>query len=530
MDQHKLIFLILGAFACSSDKAVTIHNSSPAATITGPVNGTTFETDDTITFRGVVEDREDDPEQLMIRWATDTDGILTEDVEADSDGTITYSTVGLSPGEHAVSLSVLDSGGKSGQDSISIFVIDSNDPPTLSIRSPASDGSDVAIGGVPFAFEAIVGDPQDRATDLIVTVSDVDDAGAEVERLCVALPEDDGAAVCEGTLNPGVYSIRFSVEDTDGNTTTEITTLDVISENETDDDGDGYSEVDGDCDDGDEDIHPGAYELENGVDDDCDGLVDEGTDAYDDDEDGFSEDAGDCDDDDPAVFPYAEEICDGLDNDCNGTVDGTDATDATTWYRDLDSDGYGDWAFSTRACDLPAGYVADNTDCDDTDAESYPGSTEVCDGGDNDCDGYTDEDDAVGCTTYFRDYDDDGYGSTISVCACAAYGDYTSTLDTDCYDDSASVNPTHTSFHPTHRGDGSYDYNCDDAEERQWTDTSDECAFFADFGCSSSNGWDGGVPTCGTTGTWRSDCHYEWDWFSSGCYWGSSSARTQACR
>lgn len=494
------------------------------------MNGASFESNESITFEGVITDNEDVPELLVTSWTSDLDGVLTDEAIADAEGTITYSTVGLSAGEHSISLRVLDSGGKSGQDSISIFVINSDDPPTVSIRHPASDGSDVGVGGTPFDFEAIVGDPQDEAIDLIVTVSLIDEYGEELERLCVALPESDGSASCQGTLDPGVHTIQFSAEDTDGNTTDASGTLNVISENETDDDGDGFSEVEGDCDDTDEDIHPGAYELENGVDDDCDGIVDEGTDSYDDDGDGFSEDAGDCNDDDASIFPYAEEVCDGNDNDCNGTVDGSDAVDATTWYRDIDADGYGDWAYAVRACERPAGYLEDNSDCDDTDAESHPGATEICDGADNDCDGSTDEDGADGCTTFYRDYDDDGYGSTISVCACSAYGDYTSTLDTDCYDDSASVNPTHTTFHPVHRGDGSYDYNCDDTEERQWTDTSDTCAFFSDLGCSSPNGWEGGPPGCGATGVWRTDCHYEFDWFSSGCYWSEESARTQACR
>ena len=75
LNHHRLFILIMAGFGCSSDKAVTIHNSSPAATITGPVNGTAFESDETITFQGIVEDREDDPEQLSVRWATDTDGV-----------------------------------------------------------------------------------------------------------------------------------------------------------------------------------------------------------------------------------------------------------------------------------------------------------------------------------------------------------------------------------------------------------------------------------------------------------------------
>ena len=87
-----------------------------------------------------------------------------------------------------------------------------------------------------------------------------------------------------------------------------------------DDDNDGY-EAGYDCDDTDPDRHPGAGEIADGVDQDCDWEVDEGTDVYDDDHDGWSEDAGDCDDSDSYTFPGAPELPDGLDDDCDGTVD-----------------------------------------------------------------------------------------------------------------------------------------------------------------------------------------------------------------
>ncbi len=140
-----------------------------------------------------------------------------------------------------------------------------------------------------------------------------------------------------------------------------------------DDDGDGYAELAGDCDDGDAAVHPDAAELGNGVDDDCDGVVDEDTAYSDDDGDGFTDDGGDCDDGDPTVHPGAEEIADGVDGDCDGTVDeGTAA-------HDDDGDGLSE----------------DDGDCDDADPWTGPDADELCDGLDNDCDGETDE----GCAT-----------------------------------------------------------------------------------------------------------------------------------
>ena len=144
-------------------------------------------------------------------------------------------------------------------------------------------------------------------------------------------------------------------------------------------DGDGYFSFDldcngDDCDDSDADVNLGAVEVLNGYDDDCDGLIDEGTDAYDDDGDGYSEDDGDCNDHNPDVFPGADEDCsNGIDDDCDGDVD--EADEECDEFSDDDGDGWSE----------------DDGDCDDADPDVHPGADEICDDGvDNDCDGDTD--------------------------------------------------------------------------------------------------------------------------------------------
>ncbi len=245
-----------------------------------------------------------------------------------------------------------------------------------------------------------------------------------------------------------------------------------------DDDGDGYGDPadsreacdaptgyvadDEDCDDTDGTVYPGAAERCDDQDNDCDGTVDEGaSDAStwyaDDDSDGFGDadasttscdaptgyvsDDQDCDDSDPDENPDADEVCDGDDDDCDGNVDEASAVDASTWYADDDSDGYGDPSTTRRACDEPSGYTDDDQDCDDTSAEVNPGERERCNDIDDDCDGSIDESDAIDADTWYSDLDDDGYGDPDSTTISCTTPDDAVGNDDDCDDGRADVNP-----------------------------------------------------------------------------------------
>jgi hypothetical protein len=137
---------------------------------------------------------------------------------------------------------------------------------------------------------------------------------------------------------------------------------------------------------------------------------------------GFVEDnSDDCDDTNGAIFPGATEICDGEDNDCDGAID-EGVGSQETYYADADFDTYGDVGNSIEGCGAPPGYVSDDQDCNDGNSSINPGVAEVCANGvDDNCDGS-----ANGCTlsgnvdvysqghAFLTGATDDGAGYSIS--------------------------------------------------------------------------------------------------------------------
>jgi hypothetical protein len=226
----------------------------------------------------------------------------------------------------------------------------------------------------------------------------------------------------------------------------------------------GYVENQDDCDDANDTVYPGADEICDDLDNNCDNIIDEnpinGSTYYiDTDNDGhgstattqvacavptgFSDLSDDCDDTNDTVYLDAFEICDGIDNDCDTLVDDADDTllqaSASNWYQDNDNDGYGNTSEKVEQCVAPAGYVEASGDCNDTDPDVSPAALEVCDSIDNDCDGVINNK-AVDGTYFYRDVDGDGYGSNAVMVACSAPTGFVANSD-DCNDADASINP-----------------------------------------------------------------------------------------
>lgn len=223
----------------------------------------------------------------------------------------------------------------------------------------------------------------------------------------------------------------------------------------------GYAARGDDCDLTDPTVNPDAPERCDDIDNDCNGIVDDGvTSLWYEDADGdgrghagsalescdppagYVDSTDDCDDTDPLVSPFASETCNGIDDDCDGSIDEDDALDASTWYLDEDSDGYG--SSTTRvACDEPTGHTAVPGDCDDTEASINPDADEQCNAIDDDCDGLidTEDPDLTDAVTYYIDYDGDGFGSSsYTETACDPPDGYVAD-DSDCDDLDADIRP-----------------------------------------------------------------------------------------
>jgi hypothetical protein len=232
-----------------------------------------------------------------------------------------------------------------------------------------------------------------------------------------------------------------------------------------DKDGDGFDEAD-DCDDSNALVNPDQAEQCDGVDNNCDGTVDDesATDAAawypDGDNDGYGDDAasvmacaapdgylasgGDCDDLVAEINPVASEVCDGEDNDCDGNTDDESAIDALTWFPDGDGDGHGANGEPVTACEAPVGYAAGQDDCDDADDTAFPGNDELCDNVDNDCDFETDEN-AIDASTWYPDGDSDGFADEAAGGALVQCEQPDPTYVTDvgdCDDADPAINPT----------------------------------------------------------------------------------------
>ena len=307
----------------------------------------------------------------------------------------------------------------------------------------------------------------------------------------------------------------------------------------------GWALAPGDCRDFDAAINPGATEIcGNNVDEDCDGMLDNGcvdqTWCLDNDSDTYPRSTGcvvqstqpganwvvdpgsnyDCNDTNAAINPGAAEACNGIDDNCNSMID--EGVTPPIWYLDNDSDTYprNTNPAPVQQCDAPGSNWVSTVpgfDCNDNDAAINPGAAEACNGIDDNCNMMVDE--GVTPPTWYLDNDNDTYprmsGPVVQCFAPGGNWVQDGTFpDFDCLDTNSSVNPGQ----PEVCGDG-LDNDCNGMIDDSCTvpahctnsvqdgnETGVDCGGFCDV-CSTGGApasCAGGLNTCGPSGV--DDC------------------------
>ncbi len=319
-----------------SDQGLKIQESPPKATLLSPGENDTFLEGTPINFRAQLDDNDDGVGSLEVAWRSDSLGTLRGESNLNDVGVEEFVTDELSAGPHLITVTATDPDGNTSSDDVSLSIVP-NTAPNIGFAAPTDNA--------PFGTDE----------DILVLLV-VDDSEEEPQALTLTwtlngIPHADGAdkadeygeaiAVFNG-LDLGTYNLKVRVSDSLGESAEATVSFRVIP---IDGDGDGV----------------GTAELGG----------------------------EDCDDQNPDIGPGADELCDGVDNDCDGLIDAEDddIVDAIIGHPDLDDDGYGDDSTSVLSCDLSD--LSDvGGDCNDLDPSIHPGAMEVCgDGLDNNCDG-----------------------------------------------------------------------------------------------------------------------------------------------
>ena len=381
--------LLLGASGLWSvgcaDNSLGVYNTPPSAAITSPAGGELYGAGELIEFFAVARDSQDAGDALEITWSSDQDGVISEE-PADVNGDVYFATSGLSSGDHAITLTVVDTNGESATASVGLKVgqgTSTEGAPTVILIGPAEGEELMASEGI-----TVIGtmtDDEQTWDSLEAVISSSRDGN-----IWVGSPDTNGTvSVADLVLSEGQHTLRLTAQDDDGLTSydevgvtvladgrpealitapssglvfsTETTLLEgMVSDRETDTEDLQViweSDIQGTLASGNPDssgytahganLAVGTHVVTlNVFDEDAKEGSDSVTlevvhpDDYDADGDGYTPNEGDCDDSDNTVSPGETDTCDDLDNDCSGYVndpywDSYEQNDSSSTYYDL---------------------------------------------------------------------------------------------------------------------------------------------------------------------------------------------------
>jgi len=429
---------------CRSDVSVIERgNVAPAVAIFTPTDGSTFTELDTVELQASVADGNGLDDIQSVRWTSDLDGAVLDGTPAMPDGGgNSRGATHLSIGTHTLSVLVVDASGLDAMDAVTLTVGPSSQVPLAEIVAPGNlDTFDL---GDSIDLLGAVSDPNQSPGSLTVTWTWELTPDPTLHPLTFTGPSGAGStsAVLEQP-EQGTYVITLEVVDDDLNRFSDAIEVVVEDPFDRDLDLDGYSVNEGDCDDSNPDRFPGNPEICDGLDNDCNSVIDD----KDDDGDQHVDELcshypgalalDDCDDEQPTVYAGAAERPDGLDNDCNNLVD-----DGTPAY-DADGDCFCPDLFACTGSVNAACTSVLPKDCDDANPLISPADTDG--DGASACAGDCDDTNA---TLNLADADHDGASTCDGDCDDAnpnlesldADNDGASTCDGDCDDTDAALN------------------------------------------------------------------------------------------
>lgn len=256
---------------------------------------------------------------------------------------------------------------------------------------------------------------------------------------------------CNGSIDEGLTFVNYYVDtDLDGfGAGSAVSSCTVLTGN--------FVTNNFDCNNNNANIKPTASEICNSIDDNCNGLIDDGLTFLgyylDTDGDGFGAGTGiiacsspgsgyvtnntDCNNSNPNIRPNATEVCNGIDDNCNNLID--DGLTFVNYYIDTDFDGYGAGIATNSCTPLGSNYATNNLDCNNNNANIRPNAAEVCNGIDDNCNNIID--DGLTFVNYYIDTDLDGYGAGTATNSCSVLGSNYVTNNTDCNNNNPNIRP-----------------------------------------------------------------------------------------